>query len=188
MVDVITYAIFGDCRLRGVGGLSNWLEMLSLQHWSRYRVTVWFLLCTQNLSTDLELRPLNRFWHAILQQTRIHAGQCLLAVRTQHFDTFTLKPPPQKKTHFWAYTMESLWQIHIRITARRIEIWCWNLAGSFTLPSTWSIRKSFRVWVWQGGSSPHIKFWDTLFISKTIRVRKLKFCMPVGNCRCYCSM
>jgi len=33
-----------------------------------------FFLCTQNLSTDLELRPLNRFWHAIHQQTRIHAG------------------------------------------------------------------------------------------------------------------
>ena len=26
----------------------------------------------QNLSTDLELRPLNRFCHAIYQRTRIH--------------------------------------------------------------------------------------------------------------------
>jgi len=27
-----------------------------------------------NLSTDLELTPLNRFCHAMYQQTRIHAG------------------------------------------------------------------------------------------------------------------
>ena len=40
------------------------------------KVTTYFFkfLCTQNLSTDLELKPLNRFWHAIHQQTRIHAG------------------------------------------------------------------------------------------------------------------
>jgi len=31
-----------------------------------------------------------------------------------------------------------------------------------------------------GGSSPHIKFWDTLFISETIRVRKLKVGRLVG--------
>ena len=43
--------------------LSNYFDLL-----------LYFFLCTQNLSTDLELRPLNRFWYAIHQQTRIHAG------------------------------------------------------------------------------------------------------------------
>jgi len=42
---------------------------------------------------DLELRTLNRCLHVIHQQTRIHAGQCLFGVRTQHFDIFTLKTP-----------------------------------------------------------------------------------------------
>jgi len=41
--------------------------------------------------------------------------------------------------------MESLWEIHIRIIALCIEIRCWNLAGCFTLPSTWRTRKSFSV-------------------------------------------
>jgi len=64
-------------------------------------------------------------------------------VRTQNFHIFTLKTPP--KPHFWAHTMESLWEIHIRITAWCIEIRRWSLAGCFTMPSTWSIRKSFSV-------------------------------------------
>jgi len=81
-----------------------------------------FLYCTQNLSTDLELRPLNRFWHAIHQQTRIHAGQCLLGVRRQYF--LHLHPQNPTKTNFWAHTMESLWEIHIRITAWCIDIRC----------------------------------------------------------------
>ena len=52
-----------------------------------------FLLCTQNLSTDLELRPLNRFCHAIHQQTRIPLeGQKTI------FYIFTFKTP---KTPFW---------------------------------------------------------------------------------------
>jgi len=48
MVDIITRAVFGDCRLRGVGvvrGLilpSNiiLLDASPLQHWSHYRV-IW---------------------------------------------------------------------------------------------------------------------------------------------------
>ena len=82
--------------------------------------------------------------------------------------------------------MESLWEIHIRITAWCIEIRCWNLAGCFILPSTWSTRKSFSVR--QRRSSAHIKFWDTLFISETIRARKLKFGILVGICRYYSCM
>jgi len=42
--------------------------------------------------------------------------------------------------------------------------------------------------VWQGDSSLHIKFWDTLFVSETIRARKLKFGMLVGICMYYSSM
>jgi len=46
MVDVITYAIFGDCRLRGGErgkfAFSHWLGVSPLQHWSHYRVTVLF--------------------------------------------------------------------------------------------------------------------------------------------------
>ena len=41
------------------------------------KVTIHFFKISSlyaNLSTDLELRPLNRFWHAIHQQTCIHAG------------------------------------------------------------------------------------------------------------------
>ena len=55
----------------------------------------YFFLCTQNLSTDLELRPLNRFWHAIHQQTRIHAG---LTERSL-YNRFALKNLP--KCGFW---------------------------------------------------------------------------------------
>ena len=51
-----------------------------------------FLLCTQNLSTDLELRPLNRFCHAIHQ----HAD---FWVRKQNFYIFTLKTPKNPHPH-----------------------------------------------------------------------------------------
>ena len=40
----------------------------------------------------------------------------------------------------------------------------------------------------QGRSSPRIEFWDTLFISETIRAMKLKFGTLVGSCRYYSSM
>jgi len=121
----------------------------------------YFFICMKNLSLDLELKPLNRFWHAIQQQTRIHAGQCLLGVRTQYLDIFTLKTP--QNPICLVHIMESPWQIHIRITAWCIELsyWIsWNLVGCLTLPSTWST---------------HIKFWDPVFISETNRGRKLKF-------------
>ena len=100
---------------------------------------------SQNLSTHLELRPLNQCWHAIHQYRRVFM---YLGVRTQYFHIFTLKTP---KKHFWAHIMESLWEIHIRITAWCIEIRCWNLAGCLTLPSTWSTHKSFSVWGTAGG-------------------------------------
>ena len=38
------------------------------------KFTTQIFLCTQILSTDLSARPLNRFWHAIHQQTCIDAG------------------------------------------------------------------------------------------------------------------
>jgi len=41
--------------------------------------------------------------------------------------------------------MESLWEIHIRITASCIEIRYWNLACCLILPSTWSRRRCFRI-------------------------------------------
>jgi len=85
-----------------------------------------------------------------------------------------IHPQNLPKPHFWTQ-MESLWEIHICITAWCIEIRCWNLAGCLILPNTWSILKSSSVRVLQGASSPHIKFWDTLFISETNRARKLKF-------------
>jgi len=47
----------------------------------------------KSLSTDLELRPLNRFWHVIHQQTRTHVRLCLLGVRGQYFHILTLKTP-----------------------------------------------------------------------------------------------
>ena len=54
----------------------------------------------------------------------------------QYFNNFTLK---------FGHIMESLWEIHIRITAWCIEIRCWNLASCLTLPSTLSTHKSFSV-------------------------------------------
>ena len=45
MVDVITCAIFGDCRLRGVrvvtGTIFHWLEVSPLQHWSPCDRVIW---------------------------------------------------------------------------------------------------------------------------------------------------
>ena len=86
-----------------------------------------------------------------------------------------LHPQNPQKNHFWAHIIESLWKIHIRIAAWCIEIRCWNLARCFTLPSTLSTHKVSTYGVWQGASSPHIKFWDILFISETNRARKLQF-------------
>jgi len=88
--------------------------------------------------------------------------------------TLTSSPskPPQNPICL-VHIMESPWQIHIRITAWCIELWCWNLVGCLTLPSTWST---------------HIKFWDPLFISETNRGRKLKFGMLIGICEYYSSM
>ena len=40
--------------------------------------------------------------------------------------------------------------------------------------------KSSGCGVCQGASSPHIKFWDPLFISETDRARKLQFGTLVG--------
>jgi len=37
--------------------------------------------------------------------------------------------PQNPQKHLWLHIMESLWQIHIRITARCIEIRCWNMAS-----------------------------------------------------------
>ena len=60
-----------------------------------------------------------------------------------------------------------------------------TLFDPLTLPSTLSTHKSFSVRGTAGGSIPHIKFWDTLFIAETIRNRKLKFGMLVGICWYY---
>ena len=51
-----------------------------------------FLLCTQNLSTDLELRSLNRFWHKI-HHDAYSRRVVFFGVRTQYFQTFTLRTP-----------------------------------------------------------------------------------------------
>ena len=42
-------------------------------HTAKFTTYFFKFLCTQNVSQDLELRPLNRFCHAIYQRTRIHA-------------------------------------------------------------------------------------------------------------------
>ena len=81
-----------------------------------------FYLCTQNLSTDLELRPLNRFCHAIHHRRRVFTQGSAFWVLEDN--NFTSSPSKPQKTHFWAHIMESLWEIHIRITARSIEIRC----------------------------------------------------------------
>ena len=57
-----------------------------------------------------------------------------------------LHPQNPPKPHFGAHIMESLWKLHIRITAWCIELQCWNLTGCLILPSTWSTHKSFSVW------------------------------------------
>jgi len=85
---------------------------------------------------------------------------------------FTLQTP---KNLIIGHIMESLWKLHMRITSR-----CWNLARCLTLPSTLSTHKSFSVRGTSGASSPHIKFWDTLFISVTNGAAKLKFGTLVG--------
>ena len=97
---------------------------------------LFFLLCTQNLSTDLEFRPLNRCWHAIHQQTRIHAGWCLLAVRTQYFHIFTINPP---KTILGTYNGKPMGTTYSHNCMMQIR--CWNLARCLTLPSTWSSKR-----------------------------------------------
>ena len=66
-------------------------------HVAKVTTQFFLLLCMQNLSTDLELRSLNRFWHAIHQQTRIHYS-CRVpvvpfGVRRQYFHILTLKTP-----------------------------------------------------------------------------------------------
>jgi len=107
-----------------------------------------FLLCTQNFSTDLELRPLNRFWHAIHQQTYSRRAVPFGGQRTIFSQ---LHPQNPEKPHFGAHIMVSLWEIHIPITAWCTEIRCWNLARCLTLPSTLSTHKSFTVRGTAGG-------------------------------------
>jgi len=106
---------------------------------------------------------------------RVFTHSSASGVRAQNCYIFTLKNP------IFGYIMESLWQIHIRITTRCIELRCWNLANCLTLPSAWSKHESFSVRGAQGASSHHIKFWDPLHISETNRARKLKFGTLVGS-------
>ena len=107
-----------------------------------------FFFCTQNLSTDLELRPLNDFVTRYINRRVFTQGS---AFRGLEDNNFTSSPSKPQKPHFWAHIMESLWEIHIRITARCIQIRCWNLARCLTLPSTLSTHKSFSLRDTAGG-------------------------------------
>ena len=56
---------------------------------------------------------------------------------------FTSSPSKPTKKHFWEHIMENLREIYICINA-----WCIDTMlkfGMLTLPSTWSIHKSFSV-------------------------------------------
>jgi len=101
-----------------------------------------FFLCTQILSTDLELRPLNRFQHAITNRCVFTQGSAFWGLED---NIFNLHPQNPQKTHFGAHIMENLWKIHIRIAAWCIEIRCWKWASCFILPSTLITHKNFSV-------------------------------------------
>jgi len=60
--------------------------------------------------------------------------------------------------------MESLWQIHIRITARWIRATMLKYGKLFDLPSTCNMRKSFSVRM--GDQQPPLLILGPLHISK----------------------
>jgi len=76
--------------------------------------------------------------------------------------------------------MKALWQTY-SIIPQCIELHCRNLANCLTFLSTWDICKSFGVLVVGGASSPHIKFWHPVFVSKNNQARKLKFGVPLDR-------
>jgi len=107
---------------------THFLKFLSLYAKSFYRPRAQAIepILTRDRSTDAYSNP-------------------LLGVRTQNFHIFTLKTP---KTPIFGHIQ---WKAHGKyIFARCIEIRRSNLARCFTLPSTWSIRKSFSVWCTAG--------------------------------------
>ena len=71
---------------------------------------LYFFLCMQNLSMDLTLWPLNRFWYATHQLMRIRTQG--IASRGLEHSIFTSSPWVPQNTHFGVHIIVSLWQIH----------------------------------------------------------------------------
>ena len=106
-----------------------------------------FVLCTQNLYTESSGR-LTDFDKRYTNRRVFMQGSAFRGLEHSILTSSPSKPP---KTLFLAHTMESLREIHIRITAWCIEIRCWNLASCFILPSTLSTHKRFSVQHTAGG-------------------------------------
>ena len=83
-------------------------------------------------------RPVNRFWHAIQQRTRIYAEKCLVGLTAQYSQTFKTT-----KT-FWVHTMESQCQTHI---PQCIQLRRWHLVNCFIFLNrpTWGTHKSISI-------------------------------------------
>ena len=65
----------------------------------------YFFMCTQKLSTDLELRPLNHFDTRYINRRVLTQGSAFWGSEDNIFTSSPSKPP---KTIFWAHIMESL--------------------------------------------------------------------------------
>jgi len=75
-----------------------------------YRPTLFFIIAYKSDPlTDVHVLKKCKMWN--------HSRKCLLGVRIQYFHISTLKNPI-----FRVRIMQSLWQIHVRITARWIEL------------------------------------------------------------------
>ena len=126
----------------------------------------YFFFVRKNLSTDLEIRPLNRFCYAILSTDAYSHRVVPFGGQKTIISHLHLQNP--QKPNFRAHIMVSLWEMYILITAWYIKIRCWNLARCLTLPSTLSTRKSFSVW--QGASSPTLNFCTPSLSGKLIHL------------------
>jgi len=76
------------CGERGKFSFSHWLDASPLQHWSHYRVTVWFMY----LVTQLLLIILQRFlmYHCDCLKNKFHENTAMFEAHLIRANTWTL--------------------------------------------------------------------------------------------------